>query len=98
MGQIYNNIVETAGRTPLVKLNKVTSGLTAAVALKCEYFHALGRGNGRTGMGMIEDAEKKGMLTRDTVIVEPTRGNTRIARAFVAAAKGYKLLLTLPET
>ena len=98
MGKIYNNIVETVGRTPLVKLNKVTEGLNATIALKCEFFNPLGSVKDRIGMAMIEDAEKRGILTKDTVIVEPTSGNTGIALAFVAAAKGYKLILTMPET
>lgn len=98
MGKIYNNIVETVGRTPLVKLNKVTAGLNATVALKCEFFNPLGSVKDRIGAAMIEDAEKRGILTKDTVIVEPTSGNTGIALAFVAAAKGYKLILTMPET
>jgi len=97
-GRIYNNIVETVGRTPLVKLNKVTSGVDATIALKCEFFNPLGSVKDRIGMAMIEDAERKGILTQDTVIVEPTSGNTGIALAFVAAAKGYKLILTMPET
>lgn len=98
MGKIYNNIVETIGRTPLVKLNKVTVGLNATIALKCEFFNPLGSVKDRIGLAMIEDAEAKGILTPDTVIVEPTSGNTGIALAFVAAAKGYKLILTMPET
>jgi len=98
MGKIYNDIVETVGRTPLVKLNKVTEGLNATIALKCEFFNPLGSVKDRIGMAMIEDAEKKGILKKDTVIVEPTSGNTGIALAFVAAAKGYKLILTMPET
>ncbi len=98
MGKIYNNIVETVGRTPLVKLNKVTEGLNATIALKCEFFNPLGSVKDRIGMAMIEDAEKQGILTKDTVIVEPTSGNTGIALAFVAASKGYKLILTMPET
>jgi cysteine synthase len=98
MGTIYNNIVETVGRTPLVKLNKVTDGVNATIALKCEFFNPLGSVKDRIGMAMIEDAEAKGILTQDTVIVEPTSGNTGIALAFVAAAKGYKLVLTMPET
>ena len=98
MGRIYNNIVETVGRTPLVKLNKVTEGVGATVALKCEFFNPLGSVKDRIGMAMIEDAEARGLLTKDTVIVEPTSGNTGIALAFVAAAKGYKLILTMPET
>jgi cysteine synthase A len=98
MGRIYNNIVETVGRTPLVKLNKVTAGLDATIALKCEFFNPLGSVKDRIGMAMIEDAEKRGILKKDTVIIEPTSGNTGIALAFVAAAKGYKLILTMPET
>lgn len=95
---IYNNIIETVGRTPLVRLNNVTRGLHATVALKCEFFNPLGSVKDRIGMAMIEEAEKQGILTKDTVIVEPTSGNTGIALAFVAAAKGYKLILTMPET
>ncbi len=98
MGKIYNNIVETVGRTPLVKLNHVTAGLKATIALKCEFFNPLGSVKDRIGMAMIEDAEKKGILKKETVIVEPTSGNTGIALAFVAASKGYKLILTMPET
>src|SRR6058998_1147566 len=98
MGKIYNDIVETVGRTPLVKLNKVTAGLEATIALKCEFFNPLGSVKDRIGAAMIEAAEKDGTLTKDTVIVEPTSGNTGIALAFVAAAKGYKLILTMPET
>ena len=98
MGRIYNNIVETVGRTPLVRLNKVTAGVDATVLLKCEFFNPLGSVKDRIGMAMIEAAEKSGVLTKDTVIIEPTSGNTGIALAFVAAAKGYKLILTMPET
>jgi cysteine synthase len=98
MGHIYNNIVETVGRTPLVKLNRVTDGVDATVLAKCEFFNPLGSVKDRIGMAMIEDAERRGVLTADTVIVEPTSGNTGIALAFVAAAKGYKLILTMPET
>jgi cysteine synthase A len=98
MGKIYNNIVETVGNTPLVKLNKVTQGLDATIALKLEYFNPLGSVKDRIGKAMIEAAERDGILNKDTVIVEPTSGNTGIALAFVAAAKGYKLILTMPET
>src|SRR5215831_12146421 len=98
MGRIYNNIVETVGRTPLVKLNKVTAGVDATVLLKCEFFNPLSSVKDRIGMSMIEDAEKRGILKKDTVIIEPTSGNTGIALAFVAAAKGYQLILTMPET
>src|ERR1035437_5827789 len=82
MGRIYNNIVETVGHTPLIKLNKVTAGLEATIALKCEFFNPLGSVKDRIGMA----------------IIEPTSGNAGIALAFVAAAKGYKIILTMPET
>jgi cysteine synthase A len=102
MGKLYNNIVETVGHTPLVKLNRIPASLgvdpSTTIALKCEFFNPLGSVKDRIGMAMIEDAEKRGILKKDTVIVEPTSGNTGIALAFVAAAKGYKLILTMPET
>ena len=98
MGRIYNNIVETVGRTPLVRLNRVTAGLEATILLKCEFFNPLGSVKDRIGMSMIEDAEKRGILKKDTIIIEPTSRNTGIALAFVAAAKGYKIILTMPET
>src|SRR5215471_13554036 len=86
MGRIYNDIVETVGRTPLVKLNKVTARLPATILLKCEFFNPLGSVKDRIGMSMIEAAEKSGALKKDTVIIEPTSGNTGIALAFVAGA------------
>jgi cysteine synthase A len=98
MGKIYNNIVETIGHTPLVKLNRVTAGLDATIAIKCEYFNPLGSVKDRIGMAMIEAAEAEGKISADTVIIEPTSGNTGIALAFVCAAKGYNLILTMPET
>src|SRR5258705_2529292 len=98
MGRIYNNIIETVGRTPLVRLNRVTSGVPATILLKCEFFNPLGSVKDRIGMSMIEDAERRGVLKQETVIIEPTSGNTGIALAFVAAARGYKLVLTMPET
>ncbi len=97
-GKIFNNIVETVGRTPLVRLNHVTAGLDATIALKCEFFNPLGSVKDRIGMAMIEAAERDGKLNADSVIVEPTSGNTGIALAFVCAAKGYKCILTMPET
>ncbi len=97
MAKIYNNIVETVGRTPLVKLNKVSAGLDATILLKCEFFNPLGSVKDRIGVAMIEDAEKRGVINKDTVIVEPTSGNTGIALAFVCAARGYRLVLTLPQ-
>jgi cysteine synthase len=102
MGRIYNNIVETVGRTPLVKLNRIpgSAGIdpSTTIALKCEFFNPLGSVKDRIGMSMIEDAERRELINKDTVISEPTSGNTGIALAFVAAAKGYKLILTMPET
>jgi cysteine synthase A len=79
-------------------LNKVTAGVDATILLKCEFFNPLGSVKDRIGMAMIEDAEKKGILKKGTTIIEPTSGNTGIALAFVAAAKGYKIILTMPET
>jgi len=102
MGKIYNNIVETVGHTPLVKLNRIPASLgvdpATTIALKCEFFNPLGSVKDRIGMAMIEDAERAGTINKDTVIVEATSGNTGIALAFVAAAKGYKLILTMPDT
>ncbi len=98
MGRIFNNIIETVGHTPLVRLNRVTAGLPATVLLKCEFFNPLGSVKDRIGVAMIADAERRGLLNPDTTIIEPTSGNTGIGLAFVAAAKGYKLILTMPET
>ena len=98
MARIYNNIVETVGHTPLVRLNRVTDGAPATILLKCEFFNPLGSVKDRIGMSMIEEAEHRGILKPNTVIIEPTSGNTGIALAFVAAAKGYQLILTMPET
>lgn len=98
MGRIYNNIVETVGRTPLVRLNRVTAGLNATILLKCEFFNPLGSVKDRIGMSMIDDAEKRGVINKETTIIESTSGNTGIALAFVAASRGYKLVLTMPET
>jgi cysteine synthase A len=95
---LYNNIVETVGRTPLVKLNRVIDGVDATIALKCEFFNPLGSVKDRIGMSMIDAAERSGAINKDTVFIEPTSGNTGIALAFVCAAKGYKLILTMPES
>src|SRR4051812_19173620 len=101
-GKIYNNIVETVGNTPLVRLNRIpqSEGVdpSTTIALKCEYFNPLGSVKDRIGMAMIDAAERDGTLNKETVIVEPTSGNTGIALAFVAASRGYKLILTMPET
>ncbi len=98
MAKIYNNIVETVGRTPLVKLNRVTAGADATILLKCEFANPLGSVKDRIGMAMIDAAEEAGQLNKDSVIVEPTSGNTGIALAFVAAARGYRCILVMPET
>ena len=98
MGSLYRSIVETVGHTPLVRLNRVSAGLEATVAIKCEYFNPLGSVKDRIGRAMIEAAEREGLISPETLIVEPTSGNTGIALAFVAAARGYKLVLTMPET
>ena len=98
MSRIFSNIVETVGRTPLVRLNKVTDGVEATVLLKCEFFNPLGSVKDRIGMAMIQDAEQRGILKKGSVIIEATSGNTGIALAFVAAAKGYRLILTMPDT
>ena len=98
MGNIRNSIIDTIGHTPLVRLNHITKGLPATIAVKCEFFNPLGSVKDRIGAAMIADAEAKGLIKEGTTIVEPTSGNTGIALAFVAAAKGYKLILTMPET
>jgi len=95
---IHENILGTIGRTPLVKLQRISAGLPATVAVKCEFFNPLGSVKDRIGAAMIEAGEKEGLITPKTTIIEPTSGNTGIALAFVAAAKGYKLILTMPES
>lgn len=95
---IYNNITELIGRTPLVRLNKLSKELDAEIIAKIEYFNPGGSVKDRIGLAMIEDAEKKGLINKDTVIIEPTSGNTGIALAMVCAVKGYRLILTMPET
>jgi len=98
MATAFPNIVSTIGNTPLVKLNRVAAGLAAYVYVKCEFFNPLASVKDRIGLAMIEAGERDGRIKPNTVIVEPTSGNTGIALAFVCAAKGYKLLLTMPET
>jgi cysteine synthase A len=95
---IKPSVLGTVGRTPLVKLNRVSAGVPATITLKGEFFNPLGSVKDRIGLAMIEAAERAGQLTPDTHIIEPTSGNTGIALAFVAAAKGYRLTLTMPET
>jgi cysteine synthase A len=99
-GRIYENIVATVGNTPLVRLNHLAkeAGVVANIAVKLEFFNPLSSVKDRIALGMVEAAEASGKIKADTILVEPTSGNTGIALAFVCAAKGYRLILTMPES
>jgi cysteine synthase A len=99
-GKVYNNVLETIGNTPLVRLNRIAqeAGAVAEIYAKLEYFNPLSSVKDRIALSMVEAAEASGKLTKDTMLVEPTSGNTGIALAFVCAAKGYKITLTMPES
>jgi len=96
--RVYKSILETVGKTPLVRFSRLGKGLEGIILGKCEFFNPTGSVKDRIGVAMIEDGERKGWIREGTVIVEPTSGNTGIALAFVCAVKGYRLILTMPET
>jgi cysteine synthase A len=98
MSNIFADITKTVGKTPLVRLNRIQKGLNAEILVKIESFNPLSSVKDRIGVAMIEAAEAAGLISKDTVIIEPTSGNTGIALAFVCAAKGYRLILTMPDT
>ena len=98
MGRIYNSITDLIGGTPLLRLNRLSKGLGAEVLVKLESFNPGGSVKDRIGFSMLKDAEERGFVNKDTVIIEPTSGNTGIALAMIAAARGYRLILTMPDT
>jgi cysteine synthase A len=98
MAKIYDNITATIGNTPLVRLNRLPGGAGATVLAKLESFNPLSSVKDRIGVAMLDEAEKRGLIKKDTIILEPTSGNTGVALAFVSAARGYKLTLVMPET
>ncbi|MBC7261617.1 MAG: cysteine synthase A [Chloroflexi bacterium] len=96
--RVYEDITQTIGNTPLVRLNRITHGVEATVLAKLEFFNPLSSVKDRIGVNMIVAAEKAGLIKEDTIILEPTSGNTGIALAFVCASRGYRLVLVMPET
>lgn len=98
MNRIYNNVLEAIGETPLIRLNKLTAGLKCSVAVKLESRNPGGSIKDRICLNMVNEAERQGLIKAGTVIIEPTSGNTGIGLAMVAAVKGYRLILTMPET
>src|SRR5947199_6629455 len=97
-GRIYDDITQTIGNTPLIRLRRVVGDAKATVVAKLENFNPLWSVKDRIGVSMIDAAERAGKVTKDTVIIEPTSGNTGIALAFTCAARGYRLIVTMPET
>ncbi len=98
IGKTFNNVVETVGNTPMIRINRLLGSDAATVYAKCEFFNPLKSVKDRIGLAMVEDGEASGKIHKDTHIIEPTSGNTGIALAFVCAAKGYRLTLTMPES
>jgi cysteine synthase A len=98
MAKIFSDITQTIGNTPLVRINKITSGLKSTILVKLESFNPLSSVKDRIGVAMIEAAEGEGLLSKDSVVIEPTSGNTGVSLAFVCATKGYRLILTMPDT
>ena len=98
LGKTFDSVIGTVGNTPMIRINRLVPAEHATVFAKCEFFNPLHSVKDRIGMAMVEDAEQSGRLTKETHIIEPTSGNTGIALAFVCAAKGYRLTLTMPES